>query len=363
MTELKKRLIWKIGILAAIPLVVLAVLTVKRVIVWNAISHQNREMRGRGLPASPSEIDRWRGGDDKTAAIYAAAFRQMRQPELERENLLVAGAARFAPPNEKLSAAVRRTSLIYLKANSAAMALLRQAGTARSCKFPIDFTRGKTINLAHIAPLRQAARLFAIEALLHIDTGSPDDAAKAIAVIWNIARALDNEPLLLSLKSRDEIAEIGLQCLELCLERSPPSENASRELAAELAELESSRPLRQAIIGQTCMLPLFIHLYERQLAKLDDHRLKLEYGLHKHGGTLDENRLTAVAAATELATSVDDPQAPRAFSERINQLPGSCPIRLKLREYPERIDKHRQFIGHVRRVKNKLTAKQNNPRI
>jgi hypothetical protein len=87
----------------------------------------------------------------------------------------------------------------FLAQHAEAVRLLHEAaGRGGAARFPIEFEQGMNMLLFHVHELRSAARFFVLEAEVDAHRDSPEATAEAIGGIFATARAVENEPLIVS---------------------------------------------------------------------------------------------------------------------------------------------------------------------
>jgi hypothetical protein len=134
--------------------------------------------------------------------------------------------------------------------NAEAMRLAREAMKRPRCRFDLDYTAGPAMVTPHLAKLRHLARLFSSKALLNAHNGLPDKAAESVGSIFGLARALDEEPLLISNLVGIAISGIGLDALERIEREAPLSDPARREVLKHLAQLDARGPVTRGLVAE-----------------------------------------------------------------------------------------------------------------
>jgi hypothetical protein len=115
-----------------------------------------------------------------------------------------------------------------------------------------------------LSQLRQAARLLELRALMKVEAGKPDEAATAIADSFSAARALRNEPMLISQLVRIAVVSISVNTLERVLAKTTLGDQQLTDLTKAIVCQEKQECLRRAMAGERCMgEDLFLNDFSR----------------------------------------------------------------------------------------------------
>jgi hypothetical protein len=145
----------------------------------------------------------------------------------------------------------------YLTSNAQALALLHKAAAIEECRFNIDFSMdfsqsAEGMRMPHLAPLRQAARLLELEALMKVEEGKPDEAAGAIMASPGEARSLWNEPLYNSQLVRLSVDSTSLSSLERVLSRTVLGDAQLAKISQAAASEDNPGGLLRMMVGERC---------------------------------------------------------------------------------------------------------------
>ena len=140
----------------------------------------------------------------------------------------------------------------YLAANAQALEILHKAAAIEGCRFDVDFPQGYGISLLHIAKLRHAAQMLELQAMMKVEAGKPDEGAMAIEDSFAIARALQNEPVLISQLVRLSVASLSVSSLERVLSRTTLGEQQLTDLSKTIASQENPEALMRGLAGERC---------------------------------------------------------------------------------------------------------------
>ena len=202
------------------------------------------------------------------AIFYNEAFQRMEaQPELPENRLRllpIVGTAQLPPTDRDVPPAMVRAVRDYLKDNAEILDLLRNATALDECKFEIDFTKGPGMLLPHLAKLRQAARLLALEAVERTEGGKPDEAADSLVACLRCGQAVRREPILISYLVRVACDAIAFDQVERWASRAKPSPKALERVEAAVAAATDHKGLERAMAGERCF---GIDIYQNYVLK------------------------------------------------------------------------------------------------
>ena len=235
-------------------------------------------IRRAGFPATCAELDKWYvqpPAGENAADIYREAFSRYEswtnkpallsvpadvtdrtkffsRPESKRDRLPVVGFAKLPPKTDPLPAETRQLVDDYLSDNAEALRLLHQAASMRSCRYPIDLTRGFVVPLSPLNSLRQAARLLFLEAIQETERKKPQQAVEAIIASLGVSRSLNQEPVLISYLVHIACQGINVDSLERVLNRMPLTDEQLAELDAAITDSENPQALTRVFVGERC---------------------------------------------------------------------------------------------------------------
>jgi hypothetical protein len=224
---------------------------------------------------SPSEIKKEfgeRGITNKLAAIIAAGEpgssqelnkRYAEPPASENAAELYTQAFEALTPSQ--SSAEAKTPA-FLARNQKALALLLQAADRKSCRYPIDLGEGFSVKMPHLAQIKKCGLLLESEAVSQAAQGRTDAAARAVMAGLNLARSLENEPLLISRL----VETIGLtsaaQGLEQSLSRQAFTGPQLQSLQTAFQDAESASSFLLPLFGERAMFISALRLPTAELA-------------------------------------------------------------------------------------------------
>jgi hypothetical protein len=332
----------------------------------------SRSIQGRinsihraGFPATWIELDKWyvQPPDGENAAdVYREAFAKFEtwtnkpaqlstpsdaddrskfssRPRSKHDLLPVVGTATLPPRTEPLPAGMQQLVAEYLSDNAGALRLLHQAAAMKSCRYPIDLSRGPATLLRHLNPARQAARLLYLEAIQDTEQQKPQEAVESVVASLGVAGSLDREPLLISQLVRIACQGISLDSLERILNRMPLTEEQLVALSAALGESGGQQAMTRAFVGERCCGAGFFEGARRgkfpleEIGSPDSQWLSVRplSALYRATGLLelDEKSYLDLMGQDVKATQLPPPEnlaAASAVVDETNQVPRWCVV-------------------------------------
>ena len=231
---------------------------------WDALAAarleaQVQRIRRAGHPASLEELNARYHRPPKgpnAAPIYLAAFARLdaigdQARELER-GLPIVGERELPRPGQSLDPATVAALRGWLALHRDALALLHKAAGVRECRFPLDLTKGFALEVPHLARMRQAVRLLALEAIEAASRGDGKAVAGAMVAALRASRALRSEPILMSALVRTACDSITVETLQWCLGVTRPPGPALLPVQRLLAAEATENFILDAMIGERC---------------------------------------------------------------------------------------------------------------
>ena len=260
-----------------------------------------------GFPATCTELDKWYlqpPAGENAADIFKEAFghyamwtnkdaqfsvpadvrdtnKYSSVPRSKRDLLPIVGMAKLPPTTEPLAPEMRQRIAEYLSDNMESLRLLHKAVLMKSCRYPIDLTRGVNTLLPHLNRVRQAARLFELDSIQHTEEQQPQPVVESVVAALGVSQSLNQEPVLISYLVRIACQGITLESLERVLNRIPLTDAQLSKLAAGIQESENHQAFTRAFVGERCM---GVDVFQGQ--RTGKHSLK-----EISGGTGDEDAL------------------------------------------------------------------------
>lgn len=258
MARWKRKRIALAAVAALLGALVLAAVALVLIINWRLDSRLDA-IRAAGDPVTAAELDAYYPEPppgQNAAPLFLKAFKLLKEPDdEERDALAVVGSAELPEPGQPLPAEMCEAVRSHLEDNVDVLKLLRQAAALGQCKFPLDFSQGTATEAEHLGPLLQAARLFALEAVEHIEGGRPAEAAESLRGTLRCGSALSKEPMLLSGLVRSACGFIAVRHLERLVSRAqaPPDVLRRLEDALQAAAEADPETVERIWIGERCL--------------------------------------------------------------------------------------------------------------
>lgn len=219
-----------------------------------AIRSELNAIRRAGYPVTLAELDAWYPtppAGKNAADVLAIAFSRRVVPQ-RNSKLPYIGEGRMPPIGLKIPTPLRREIAQVLAQNAAALRMLHRGAALKDCRYPINLNQGMNTLLPHLAQLRFAARLLALEAAMRVDANDPDGAVDSIITSFRLARSLRNEPVLVSQMVSCALCWTSMDTLRRSVAGVQFTESQLPAISRELEEMESPGCLTRGYVGATC---------------------------------------------------------------------------------------------------------------
>jgi hypothetical protein len=268
----------RLRVIVLIIVVLLGVYAVYRLSLSHAVQSRIDSIHKAGFPATWAELDKWYRQPppgENAADVYKDAFAHYNQwtnkeaqfsppanandktrfsspPSSKHDLVPVVGKVKLPPRTEPLPADTKQVLAEYLSDNAEALRLLHQAAAMKSCRYPIDLTKGMTTPLHHLNSVRQGARLLYLEAIQHTDKQESQEAVESVLASLALSRSLNQEPMIISYLVHVACQGIALDSLERILNGTSLTDDQLAKLAAGIEESENQQSLTRAFVGERC---------------------------------------------------------------------------------------------------------------
>lgn len=236
-----------------------------------AVEKQLDALRKTGAPITLEELDAWyiTVPDAVNAArVFERAFAAYSTDDALAAPLPLVGDGAAEDLDREMTDALRTALRKYLDANRDALALLHQAAAMDRCRFTVDLTEGAAANLPYLARMRQAARLLRLETAARIDADDAPGAVASVDTSIRLARALKDEPMLISLLVRRALTAMARANLESLIQHGALTDEHLQRLALAFQTEESDADaLARGLVGERC---LGINLFTAQAKEQDE---------------------------------------------------------------------------------------------
>ena len=259
------------------------------------------------------------------APIYLAAAKRcecaMKETGSQLPALPIVGTGQLPALGERLPNDMARRIERFLSGQKEALLKVEEARPIKDSVYEGDLTAGAAFELPHLKPLRDLARVLALQALMQIQRGDLDACAQTIADQLKLAASLKREPACISQLVRIALEDIALETLERMLSFGSPSPERSAELSRLLADQVDVARMRMPVLHQRAMAVDILRqmgsgTLEESVREADGSRILLWLGrgrakdesvwcLERLNEMVDTTRLSPLEASRK-AKEVDD---------------------------------------------------------
>ncbi len=217
------------------------------------------EIRKKGLPASPLELDRWyieAIPGQNSADLYRDAFAAMKSAE---DSVPICGLGSMPPNDEKMSDELLTVSSKHLEENAKCLELLLQACQMRSCRFPASLDKGPGTLLPHVSSVRGASRLLSLSATVEAERGNLEKSANSMYAVLSNSACLNEEPMMISFLVKIACDSIAITTLNRCMSRADYDDQTLANFAKliTLSISDNRRSFERGIYGDWACLSEF----------------------------------------------------------------------------------------------------------
>lgn len=138
----------------------------------------------------------------------------------------------------------------FLRYHEETFRLLKEAAQSPACRYPVDLTEGPGMELPHLVPLRNLARLLALKTLWAAETGDQAIAASAVVECLRLGASVRQEPLVSSQSVYLSILSMAVEALNDAQNRVGFFTTYSDEMQDVLLAMEGYEGLFLAIKGE-----------------------------------------------------------------------------------------------------------------
>ena len=186
-------------------------------------------IRQAGDPVTLAELDAWYVKPppaENGATLYADAFTAL--------------------------ASVEATSPSFLAENQKTLELLRVAASWKTCRYPIDLTKGYGTVVPHLQKFKTCVKLLSQAAKSHATEGEMDMAAQSLLDGLRLAQSVEEEPFLISHLLLIASASSLQTSLESVLNRKAFTNEQLLRLQAAFREVESRESMTRSTVAERC---------------------------------------------------------------------------------------------------------------
>ena len=214
-----------------------------------------------GYPTNGSQLNAWYSSvpdSDNAALLYTNGFALLEAGKSNTPALKsfdsVTLPLRTARPAAKLQ--IQLSQILVTQSNT--LEWLHRARRLSQSRYPLDLSQGINAMFSHLGPLKECARLLAIEALEELDRGEPRRAVASVQASFALARSLAREPALISQMVRWRTGAITWRSLERALNRAALAPADLEALRTDLTAADQPDDLARGLAGERVMgIPYF----------------------------------------------------------------------------------------------------------
>lgn len=216
---------------------------------------QVAKVRARGEPLTSAELNDYykpaENRPDMTKQLVAA-LAICEAPELKTmaAKLPIVGQAEEPPLPPKDWPQLEEVEGFLLQQTSALKTFRDLAQRDGTVRFPVDFTPGIATLIPNTQSLRNASRVLSLQFYVHLHRGHTGEAIECVLDQMALARALDQEPLLISQLVRIALVSVAISHAKQVVQCADLSDSEVVRLRAGLRKLEYQSCLQRALVGE-----------------------------------------------------------------------------------------------------------------
>jgi len=253
----RARKIFWIKLLSLMAVSLLLVFVMYRIAAYHALNQRIQAVRDAGYPIEPAELNDWYATPEVNAAdVYLRAYAAfpMNHETEPYSYIPVVGTVRNFVLGAPLDPEMAQRIEAYLALHTEAIALLEEASLIKGSRFAGDFREGINMMLPQLGQLRRSARILKLQSILEHDRGEHDLAAQRCLTILAIARALDNEPIIISGLVNISIQALAFDQIQMLVVSGQLSDVRLKSLAEAIELIDLDRIMLRAMVGERCSI-------------------------------------------------------------------------------------------------------------
>lgn len=189
------------------------------------------------------------------------------------------------------------------------------------CRYPIRYEDNVAMEIPHVTPLRNVARVYRLRALAELSAGQTDAAFEDVRLCLRLADTLKNEPVLISFLVSSSLRELAVQPIWEGLATHRWNDRQLAALQAEFANTDELTGFATVMRGERLFS---YHAFRWTMKQPTERRLQIIETGEGHPSGLEsfinkawptgwwyQNMLTIDRCHTELLQPVIDPQRRR----------------------------------------------------
>lgn len=216
-------------------------------------------IRAANLPISGAEIGTWTptpAPEKNGAPILTQAFALLHELPDPRSKTELSLTNLFS--TNQWTTQVRDAVRTYVQTNTAALDGIRKGLSFSEFRYPVKYDETWAAQLPHLAKVKHAASVLAMQAALTAEGGATNEWPKSVADQIALAETLNGEMLLISQLVRHASLRTASQTAAWCLSHGAPGAEECLKLQTAFLRAADTNLLPQALIGErAAVLPMF----------------------------------------------------------------------------------------------------------
>jgi len=299
-------------------------------------------IRAAGHPVTWTELDSWysipEGADNSADAIMNALSYCQQWRHQALEPLPFIGHAELPSRTAPLAAETMSLMSEYVGDNRKALERLHESlADAEYRRYPVDFSTGLDVQMAHTSYLDRGARLLQLEAVLHAERDETELAGRSVISGLKIGCSLASEPDLGSRFCQRSCWRRAISGLDRVINRTDLTNEQLIKLSEALADAEQHTNLLPGLVGERCRVLAAFRMSTAQLkaigyfygdrneSPLSGHLRVAAFALGKYAGLMDKKAILYMDVANDCIESLKLPlERRRAVADATEKRLGSA---------------------------------------
>jgi hypothetical protein len=216
------------------------------------LNRELEEIRAKGLPANPKELDAWYKPVPESENIAAEVLKASAVLVLPAEdrNPDMLYSWRDVRKGERLPALLAAAASEYVGKNKETLELLQAVSAHGRSRYPVDVS-GNDVN-PNLRSIRSMTQLLRWDAILKAENGDAAGAGRTLKAGFALADSLKDEPVLISTLFRITCATVQVEAVAQAVNRVQCDDGALAEIAALALETEKAgkESFYRAMVGE-----------------------------------------------------------------------------------------------------------------
>jgi len=318
-TKKRRGLWWKVPVCGLV--VLLIAFGVFHVVVHQRVVNRLNAIRDAGHPVTLEELDAWYPYPDgpNAAEVYQQAFEAyVGDEEFEWSLPLLGEYVDMPEVGVRMPEEVAERVAYYLEQNKDAIALLVTAGQIDGCRYPIDLTKGLSMELPHLNPAHHGTDLLRLQITMHIDRGEFNAAADKCGTILAMARSMTGAPHYLTSMASISFAAQGLEEVQRVIHAGTVDDDRLQALIGNIHSIELMSTCARGVLSERCIgSDIFQNPYVHLGIDPDDLSQSFITRLWRASGVMDMDHVFYLDFLTTYFELLDNPQWPTPKTHQV----------------------------------------------